>query len=122
MTDIPEWAEKYRIPTVDVELSFENVSRSCDGHSAQQCNDNCWRLALETKVRQQMAEIEELKKDAARIKWLQANTYAFVLDHANGKGFMRFSAAYRDDPEPEEYNLRDIIDEAMKGKSVDVQE
>ncbi len=58
----------------------------------------------------------EPKKDSAdtkRLDWLSINSYAFVLDHKTGKGFIRLSAEYQN---IEPFDLRKSIDKAMAWK------
>ena len=54
--------------------------------------------------------MDNLIKDKDRLDWLEQHSYAFVRDNTTGKGFIRLSDSYIDQPG---YHLREAIDGAM---------
>jgi hypothetical protein len=53
--------------------------------------------------------LRDALRDAARLNWLEANSYAFLFNHNTGKGNISLSTSYGD-PFP----LRNAIDEAAR--------
>jgi hypothetical protein len=61
-------------------------------------------------------DLIRLEEDKERLDWLVQHSYAFVRRKDTGKGFIRLSDEYLD--EPEDYGLRKGIDEARGAKDV----